>query len=240
MLTAYITRTQQLLQNPPADTDLYTTSDLTQFINSARGQMAGETECIRRYGTLAATAGTQVYAFSSIVPGTTDVSGIFNIRGATVSIASGQVWMQPRSFPYFQLYYLNNPVPQQGVPAVYSQFGQGIAGTLYLAPVPDLDYTLNLDVVANPIDLVDNMTAEAIPYPYTDAVPYYAAYLALLSAQRTTQAGSMWEEYQRFAARARIISNGAVNPGQYPQQRNPVRVGQLGLQAMQQPGGGNA
>ena len=235
MLTAYLTRTQQLLQNPPANSQLYATSDLTSYINSARGQLAGETECIRQYATLALTAGVGTAGFSSAtLPAS--VAGIFTVRGVTISLAGGQVWMRPRPFPWFQLYHLNNPVPQQGQPTVYSQFGQGSAGTLYVDPVPDQNYTLNLDAVCLPIALVDDTTAEAIPYPYTDAVPYYAAYLALTSAQRTADAQAMWQQYQTFASRARSMSNGAVNPGQYPQGGNPVRAGQLGIQS--QSGGG--
>ena len=236
MLTAYLTRTQQLLQNPPATSQLYSTADLTSYINSARGQLAGETECIRQYVPLPIALSARSAAFGSATfP--TGVAGIFTVRGVTINLASGQVWMRPRPFPWFQTYHLNNPVPQPGQPNVYSQYGQGSTGTLYVDPLPDNNYTLNLDAVCSPIALVDNTTVEVIPYPYTDAVPYYAAYLALTSAQRTADAQGMWQQYQTFASRARSMSNGAVNPGQYPQGGNPVRAGQLGMQA-QQGGGG--
>lgn len=232
MLTAYLTRTQQLLQNPPASTQLYPTSDLTAFINSARGQLAGETECVRVYATLALAAAARSAAFTSASFGsTTGISGIFALRGATISLASGQVWLRPRPFPWFQLYHLNNPIPPSGIPTVYSQFGQGVSGSIYVDPLPDQAYTLNLDAVCQPVNLGDDTTPEAIPYPYTDAVPYYAAYLALTSAQRTSDAHEMWQQYQTFASRARSMSNSAVNPGQYPQSGNPVRAGQLGIQA---------
>ncbi len=227
MLTAYLTRTRQLLQNPAATVALYADADLTAYINTARSELAGETECVRDYSTLAMAAGTRSYAFSAI---STSNAGVFSIRGATVSIASGQRWIAPRPFPYFQLYYLNNPVPTPGLPRQYSQFGQGTTGTLYVDPVPDQTYSLNLDCVCRPVDLATDSTPETIPYPYTDAVPYYAAYLAYLSAQRAADADRMWAEYQKFAARARQISNGPVNPAQYPQSANPVRASQLGLQ----------
>jgi len=237
MLTLYLTRTQQLLQNPGASTQLYSTSDLTSYINVARGQLAGETECIRAYSTLQMTAGTGVYGFSSITGLPTGAAGVFNVRGATLNIGNGQVWMEPRPFPYFQLYYLNNPVPVLAQPTVYSQFGQGVNGTLYFNPTPDQNYVMNVDCVCYPAALSTDTDPEAIPYPYTDSVPYYAAYLAYLSAQRAADADRMWQQYQLFSSRARQISNGSVNPGQYPQSGNPVRANQLGVQPQQQGGG---
>jgi len=232
MLAAYLLRTTQLLQNPPAAASLYATSDLTSYINSARGQIAGEAECIRVMGTLALTGGTQAYPLASIsVSGTAGVASALTVRGATVSVASGQAWLHPRAFPYFQTYYLNNPVPQQGITKQYSQFGQGAGGSLYVNPVPDQAYTLNLDCVCLPVALVDDTTAEAIPYPWTDCVPYYAAYLALMSAQRTTDAQAMWQQFQTFMQRARQLSNPSVNPMQAAQSGNPTRAGQLGASA---------
>jgi hypothetical protein len=232
VLSLYQIQTTQLLQNPAATTALYATSDITSYINRARVQLAGETECVRVYGTLQMTYGVVPYSFSSIaVP--TGVSAVFNVRGATLNIASGQIWLAPRPFPYFQLYYLNNPVPQPGVPAVYSQFGQGENGTLYFSPLPDFNYVANVDAVCVPQALVDDTTVEAIPAPYTDAVPYYAAYLAFLSAQRAADADRMFQEYSKFASRARQMSNGSVNPGQYPQQPDPTRANLLGAQPQQ-------
>ena len=58
MLTAYETQTRSLLQLPGTNsTSLYTTSDLDRFINISRGQLAGETKCIRVIGTLALSVG---------------------------------------------------------------------------------------------------------------------------------------------------------------------------------------
>jgi hypothetical protein len=177
------------------------------------------------------TAAFALLTMAIAVP--TGVSAVFNVRGATLNIASGQIWLAPRPFPYFQLYYLNNPVPQPGVPAVYSQFGQGENGTLYFSPLPDFNYVANVDAVCVPQALVDDTTVEAIPAPYTDAVPYYAAYLAFLSAQRAADADRMFQEYSKFASRARQMSNGSVNPGQYPQQPDPTRANLLGAQPQQ-------
>ena len=236
MLTTYLTRTAQLLQNPKAPTSLYSSSDLTEWINIARGQLAGEGECIRIAGTLALTQGTQVYSFTSInLPNavTLGIQGTINVRMASVAIASGQTLMTPRGWEWFNTYHLNNPVPQQGTPDVWSQYGQGVTGTVYIDPVPDGAYTLNLDCVCYPIALVDDTTPEAIPYLWTDAVPFFAAYFALLSAQagaRQAEADRMFARYQEFTNRARRFATPSVLPFIYPQSGNPVQANQLGLQ----------
>ena len=230
MLTAYLARTRQLLQNPAATTALYSDADLTAYINSARGQLAGETECCRSYNTLALTYNTTVYSFASISTTAPGTQGAFTIRGATLGLGSGQVWMAPRPFPWFQFYYLNTVVPTPGQPSDYAQFKQGEGGSLYIWPPPDNSYTMSLDCVAVPSDLAADADVEAIPYPFTDAVPYYAAYLALSSAQRTADADQMFKEYQKFAQRGRQMSNGSVLPQQFVQHRNIVRAGQLGMQ----------
>jgi len=41
VLASYITQTQRLLQNPGAPISLYSTADITSYVNIARGQLAG-------------------------------------------------------------------------------------------------------------------------------------------------------------------------------------------------------
>ena len=239
MLDAYLTQTKQLLQNPGAPNALYSTSDLTSYINRARGQLAGDAECTRVYATLALTQGQMQYPFSAINLGTAPgVDGVYDIRIAWYQVGVGQAWIRPRPWAWFWLYELNNPAPDQGQPKVWTQFGQGATGSIFVSPPPDTDYTLNLDVLALPIPLVDDTTVEAIPFPFTDAVPFFAAYFALLSAQsasRQADADRMLARYEEFKNRARRMSNPSVNPLIYEQAPDPFRANRLGEQ---QAGGG--
>ncbi|MDE2105452.1 MAG: hypothetical protein KGL39_49955, partial [Patescibacteria group bacterium] len=157
-------------------------------------------------------------------------------------VASGFTWVRPRPFEWFTFYRLNNPVPQQGAPNEWSQYGQGSApqpslqtsgGSIYVDPVPDAAYSLQLDCACYPITLALDTDPEAIPYLWTDAVAYFAAYLALLSAQaqaRQADANRMYERYVEFVNRARRFSTSSVLPGIYPQNPSPVRQNQLGIQ----------
>lgn len=236
MLTAYLKQTGRLLQNPQASPSLYATSDLTDFINIARGQVAGEAECIRAQSSLVLGIGSNVYSFSSLTFASPSVvsgiQGALNLRQALLAQGTGQVWLRPRNFEWFTLYVLNNPSPAQNIPTDWSQFGQGVNGTVYFGPTPNGSYGVQFDTVCYPIPLVDDSTVEAIPYLWTDAVPFFAAYYALLSAQsaaRQADADRMFARYTQFMQRARQASTPSVLPTQNPQQPSPVRENQLGM-----------
>jgi hypothetical protein len=250
LLAAYITQTRSLLQLPgSASTGLYIDSDLTRWINIARGQVAGEGECIRLHGMVPTVAGQDSYAFSAInfgVPATTGVQGAINISSMSYVAGNGQLWMAPRAWPWFSLYNRNSATPQSGPPKEWSQFGQGAAptgvlnasiggGSFYVSPVPDDIYTLNCNSVCYPIALADDNTVEALPYFWTDAVPFFAAYFGLMSAQtnaRMADAAQMYKgHYNEFMERARKQSNPSVNTQLYRQAGDPAQAVKMGIKA---------
>jgi hypothetical protein len=181
------------------------------------------------------------------VAATTGAQGVIHVRRITYNVASGQKMVYSRGWEYFDQFFLNNPVPQNGPPSEWSQYGQGSSGqgsitgqgagtmssgSFYLDPPPDLIYTLNCDCVCYPIALAADTDVEAIPYIFTDAVPYFSAYLALLSAQtsaRQADAERIFGYYTTFVERARRFSNPSVLRGQYQQSPDPTRANKLGL-----------
>lgn len=250
MLTNYQAITSQLLQNPAAPAALYATANLTTYINIARGQVAGEGKCVRSIGTLTAIAGQRNYNFSSISFGTvatTGIAGAINVRRITYNVGQGQKWINSKAWEWFDYYRLSNPVPVNGPPTEWAQFGQGSAGqgsitgigagtlqsgSFYLDPPPDLGYGLNLDCECYPQALAADTDVEAIPYLWTDAVPYFAAYLALMSSQtsqRIEQAQKLLQLYQVFVQRARNAANPDVQEGAYEQARDMVQANRLGM-----------
>lgn len=243
MLTAYIAQTQRLLQNPAAPTSLYSTADITAYINYARKQLAGEGECVRYHGTISTVVGQTQYAFSGInigVPGTTGIDGVYNVQSLHYVVASGQRWINPRPWPWYSLYVDNDPVPVPGPPTVWSRYGQGASqgdtgtaqgGTFYIN-TPDLVYTLNCNCMCYPIDLADDTTPEAIPFPWTDCVPFFAAYWAYLSSQtgaRQADAERMYNHYETFLDRARKQTNSSVNRWQNSQADDPAQAAKFGI-----------
>ena len=245
MLTAYLNQTRRLLQNPPAPTSLYADADLTAWVNTARGQLAGEAECVKVPGTISTVAGQRSYNFSDInvgVPATTGVQGVINVGSLHIAVANGQRWMTPRAWPWFSLYNDNNPIPQNGIPREWAQYGQGSAGTgtgssatgtFSIDPTPDDAYVLTANCVCYPVALVDDTTPEAIPYLWTDAVPFFAACYALWSAQnnaREADAERYFNTYTMFVERARKASNPSVNRWLYSQAGDPAQAAKMQVQ----------
>ena len=251
MLASYISNAQNLLQNPGAPSTLYTTANITTWVNIARGQLAGEAECVRSIGTITTVIGQRAYNFSAInlgTPSATGIQGAINVRRVQYNVGSGQKWVRGKSWEWFDFQRFNNPVPGSGPPNEWAQYGQGSAGTgaitgegsgtllsgsLYIDPLPDMVYTLNVDCTAYPIALAADTDIEAIPYLWTDAVPYFAAYLALMSAQtnmRMEQAQRYFQIYQTFVQRARQAANPSLNRFAFEQSGDPTRQNKLGMQ----------
>lgn len=239
-LNGYVSATQRLLSNPAAPTTLYSTADIQSYVNTARLQMAGETECVRGIATLAVTGATNTYAFSAVAGLPTGAQAIYSVRQILRVSGTGQVYMGPRPYPWAQLYWLNNAAPVAGTPTEWSQFKIGVQGSLVLDKTPDTSYTLNLDAVLEPSVLTSDGDPELIPDRYTDAIPYFAAYYAYMSAQRQSDADLMYGRYKDFVKRAQMIAVPNILPDIYDQhmeQPAPPSGGGGGLAGLMGGGG---
>jgi hypothetical protein len=228
MLTAYQQQTRLLLNDPTFIR--FNDFDFQTWINTARGQIAGESECIRVYATLAVTAAVQQYPFSAIVfpTGSVGIQGVINVRSVMLALGSGQTGVTAREWSYFRRNNLSTPTPVAEQPNIWAQLGQGANGTIWIN-LPDIDYTLTLDTVCFPTVLNTDADPEALPYLWTDAVPYFTAYLAYLAAQDKERADAMLQLYQTFVGRARQFATPSVLPHQYAQGPDPVMASRLGV-----------
>jgi hypothetical protein len=238
-LTYYETQTARLLQNPAAPNTLYSTTDIDSWINTARGQIAADGECIRFTGALPTSNGQIEYNFEDIdtgVSATNGIEGPIIVRAIRFALDNGSKWVTPRTWDWFQEVNLNNPGVVNGAPQFWAQFQQGTGqtggsstagavstggGTFFLDPPPDGIYDLLLDCVCFPIALVDDTTPEAIPYLWTDCVPYLAAWYALLASQtnaRRADAEAYYKYYQTFLQKMRKVSSPTVNRYTYIEQ----------------------
>ena len=219
-LTNYLTQVGALLQTPPAPTTLYPTATLTTYINIARNQLAGESKCIEVMTNFNTTSGTQAYSFSNLsVSSAAGINSIISVEQLWIKNVGLSQWITPRSWEYFSLFSsLNNPTSQLGPPTNWAQYAKGINGALYLDPTPDFVYTIQADCVGLPINLSTDNDPEAIPYPYTDCIPFLAVYWIFLSAQsaaRQDDANRMYQRYQEFLMRAGGMSTPSILPYQY-------------------------
>lgn len=229
MLITYQQRTRRLLGD-----ELFKwlrDGDLEDYINEARLQVAGEGECLPDYSQLQVNQTSQEYPFSlitiSAVNLTLGYSEVLNVRMGNFSIGSGQKLVYPRAWAWYQLYTLSDPVPVPGPPREFAQQGQGTSGTLWINLV-DQSYQLNLDTVCLPLNLVDDTTPDAIPRLWKQAVPYYAAWIAMMTHPSGANPDEMFARYQQMMERARSGAVSQVLPhiqSQGPDLANANRYG---------------
>jgi hypothetical protein len=156
---------------------------------------------------LVTVEGQEVYPFSLVTFGS--VQGYSEVLAlGNVSVIWGQqrFTLARRSWSTYQATIRNYTQSYQDVPGIAAQFGQGVNGSLYMYPVPNAPYSLEWDCMCLPAAIATDTDPEVIPYPWTDAVPYFAAYLAFMSSGRNGDADRMWKLFEMFGKRARAFS----------------------------------
>jgi hypothetical protein len=138
--------------------------------------------------TMQAIQEQELYQFSGIpvatlYPGAKSILAILsvaiiwqNIRYTANQLSFSQFQAMVRSYTNPNFLY---------TPFWFTQYGQGDAGSFYIYPVPDQNYPMELDTLLLPADLNSDADIELIPNPWRAAVPFYAAYLALLTTNET-------------------------------------------------------
>lgn len=125
--------------------------------------------------------GQEIYNFVDIDLGPdSGVKAILSVRNITIIWANLQYTIQMMSVSKYMKTIRSYSRGYQMYPQWGCQFGQGEIGTVRLFPVPDQEYAMQWDCLVVPADLVDDQSFEAIPDPWRDAVPFYAAYMAIL------------------------------------------------------------
>jgi hypothetical protein len=117
-------------------------------------------------------------------------------------------------FSTYQAYVRIYPQQYLYVPTCAAQYGQGVNGSLFMYPIPSNLYQMEWDCFCLPIDLETDDDPEAIPLPWTECVPYFAAHLAFLEMQNLNAGGFYLQLFEKmmhdFSAYAR--PGRAINP----------------------------
>lgn len=143
--------------------------------------------------------GQEVYAFSNInLTANPGCASVYFVRGMSIIYSGYRYSLEMLAFSRYQTYRAY-PYQYQYTPAIFSQFGQGVNGNLYVYPLPSQALQAEFDCQCIPSDLTDDQSFEAIPQPWTDAVPYMAAHLALIELQNYNAARFMFDLYEKRA-----------------------------------------
>lgn len=146
--------------------------------------------------------GQEQYPFTSInlskFPG---VEVIYAVRSISVIYAQWRYSLAVPSFSSYQAELRSFPQQYLYVPIYASQLGRGTAGTLFFYPIPSAPWQCEIDAFALPSDLTDDQSYEALPQPFTDLVPFMAAYFAMLELQNLNAARLYKEEFTDWCHR---------------------------------------
>jgi hypothetical protein len=213
MLANYITETQNLLNDTQGQ--FFTIPTITNYINRSRRRIAAVSGCLRVMPPGTQTIPNQeVYPFSSwlaLVQGimpqaqsilacrslTVGIGGHWELddlgRGKIVGGSWKPMWRRIiwTDFQARFRIYGGTFMGTISEPGWWTQYGHGPTGSLYLAPIPTAAMPMEVDLTVIPQPLLTDGDDDPIPYPWQDAIPYWAATLCLLQQQRREDATAM-------------------------------------------------
>lgn len=147
-------------------------------------------------------ANQEVYDFSDMPFGiVSGVDSIFAIKSLAIIYNNYRYILPCYSFSTYQAYIRQYPSQYLYVPTVCAQYGQGVNGSLYMYPIASQAYQFQADAFCLPSNLATDADVDLIPQPWSDAVPYFAAYLALLEMQKQNDARGMLDLFDKFLLR---------------------------------------
>jgi hypothetical protein len=161
----------------------------------------------------------EVYNFSdinvSIFPG---VNSVYMILGLSILYSNYRYSLPVYAFSTYQSLIRQYAQGYTYVPTYASQFGQGTQGSFYVYPLPAQVYPFELDCFCLPTDMATDQDYEAIPAPWTEAIPYMAASLCYAELQNFNAAKFYEDQFDKYIQRYSIYARPgrATNPyGRY-------------------------
>lgn len=185
-LGQYLTDTRRLLHD--ANSNFYSDAELTDYINAARDRVTADTGCSRALQTYSLVTGQETYLYSALPLGARTI----DVINLTLLWGNMRIPMNCMPFTDFNA-KLRVWQTYLGRPVVFSIYGQS---TVYVGPVPDQVYVSEWDTVVQPLPLSSASDVDTILVPYTEPIPYYAAYKAKYKEQSYQEAQMFHEEYK--------------------------------------------
>ena len=209
MLASYITDVQNLLND--AGGQMFPLPTLTRYINKSRRRIAAVSGCLRCVPAGVYTVPWQeVYPFADWIALVQGVNPQYQsiLACRSVAVAIGGQWQRDGQITRggwkpvwkrviwtdFQArfrIYNGSFIGTISEPGWWAQYGEGPIGSIYLSPIPGQKNPMEVDLTCIPFPLLTDNDACPIPYPWNDAVPYWAATLCLIQQQRTQDATAM-------------------------------------------------
>lgn len=168
----------------------YSTTDdpdeINAYINEARRRVAFDGKLFRRLEPLTITEGQIAYS----IPTITGVLTNFNLF--RIYVTSGQITYPLSQLNYTDLRNKHLNSGRQSQPIAWAPIDQL---QFRIGPIPNQNYTAEIDLVTLPDDLTDPNDIDIITFPYADSVKYWAAYIAFARDKGFIEADQMIRRY---------------------------------------------
>lgn len=137
------------------------------------------------------------------------VASVYNIHTVSVIYANYRYNLPKYSFPVYQGFVRTYPFQYTYVPTFCSQVDRGTSGILFCYPWPSQVYQVEFYCACLPQDLIDDQSVEALPQPWVDCVPYFAAHLAFAEMQNLNASKYYLDLFDKMVIR----KSGYKSPG---------------------------
>src|SRR3990167_139904 len=184
-LTSYLAELRRLLHDP---NDVYwSVADKTANLNTAIRQRDRDTGGQRVNISKTLTIGTDTYNFSTL----SNVQ-VYDVINIWVQYAGGRVRLNPLAYSALTERY--RPwINYQGIPEAWARYGPS---DVIFGPIPSLAYVTEWDCCVYSSPLVNLTDGDPLPYPYTDPVPFYAAFLCKTNERQMEEAAEFLSIYR--------------------------------------------
>jgi len=200
-LADYRTQVRDLLRDK-ADDLRGSSTQKDRWINSGIRMRDIVTQANRSLLSWTATAASDSYTIAAI-----GNARVFDIVSVSVIYGNLRIVLEEMSFTKMNARLRAYSPVYQNCPVGYARYGPT---TIYLAPAPSQAFTLEADCCVYSGDLTADDDADALPYPYTDPVPYYACFKAKLYERRLDEALRYFNEFQARCASAQGARTGQL------------------------------
>lgn len=194
-LATYLASTRRHLKD--ASAAYWTDTNLAAYINEGTKKVAVDAGHLRYVITSQVVANQRDYPITFPTPLPTVAGSV----GFAAIIGFYDIWVIATGGPVGTRMRLRNPSWQEiqaftnqwtsaiGIPEAWAKLG---AAQISLGPTPALNYFLEFGCKLIPAPLVATTDADPSPYPFTEPVPYYAAYLAKIEQQEYNEAKNFY------------------------------------------------
>jgi len=152
----------------------------------------------------------EIYNLSDIPVGHfPGVKSIFAVRGIALIYANYRYALPCYPWSIYQAFIRQYPRQYIYVPTFCTRFRPGAQGSWNFYPIPSTVYPWDWDCLGLPANLEDDESEEALSEPWTDAVPYLGASLAMEELQNLNAARYYQDKYDTYVKRY----SGYAQPG---------------------------